>query len=306
MELKWLEDFLAVAKTRNFSQACVVRHMTQSALSRRIKALEMWYGVPLIDRSSYPVTLTKEGTAFLALAEQIVADLYRSRREATASREASGRTLRFAMPHSLAAYFFPAWWREQRGASDQRASVVAADLDECIDLLLSGACQFVLCYRHPRIPNLLAESSFRGARVGETTLVPVSALDAEGAPRFPLPPRQNEPVPLLAYANESFLGKVTAIVHAELEADFPLVLRYESALVEALKMEALLGEGVAWLPVGMIDTELTAGTLGIVGDAANVAQLDIWLFASNTFALNGAGAGFAFLQHLRRSEAQPD
>ncbi|MFJ2993460.1 hypothetical protein [Pandoraea sp. NPDC087047] len=111
---------------------------------------------------------------------------------------------------------------------------------------------------------------------------------------------------MLAYANESFLGKVTAIVHAEREADFPLVLRYESALVEALKMEALLGEGVAWLPVGMIDAELKAGTLGIVGDAANVAQLDIWLFASNTFALSGAGAGFAFLQHLRRSDAQPD
>ncbi|MDR3398180.1 MAG: LysR family transcriptional regulator [Pandoraea sp.] len=306
MELKWLEDFLAVAKTRNFSQACVARHMTQSALSRRIKALEMWYGVPLIDRSSYPVTLTQEGTAFLSLAEQIVADLYRSRREAAASREAAGRTLRFAMPHSLAVCFFPTWWRAQRQVSEPRASVIAADLDECVELLLSGACQFVLCYCHPRIPNLLAASSFRGVRVGETTLVPVSAVDASGEPCFPLPPRDGQPVPLLAYSNESFLGRVTGTLHAELEAHFPLVLRYESALVEALKMEALLGEGVAWLPEGMIESELRAGTLAVVGDADSTAQLEIWLFASNTSTLSGVGSELAFVRQLRRVDIAAD
>lgn len=300
MELKWLEDYLAVARLRNFSQACVARHMTQSALSRRIKALEIWYGVALIDRSSYPITLTQEGTAFLVLAEQIVADLYRSRREALASRDAAGRTFKFAMPHSLAVYFFPTWWREQRREPEQRAAVVAADQDECIDLLLSGACQFVLCYRHPRIPNLLAESSLRGVRVGETTLVPVSAVDAHGAPRFPLPPRNEEVLPLLAYASESFLGKVTGVLHAELEARFPLVLHYESALVEALKVEALLGEGVAWLPEGMIESELRAGTLGIVGDADSTALLEIWLFASNASASGGHGDELAFLRQLHR------
>ncbi|GAB3630168.1 LysR substrate-binding domain-containing protein [Pandoraea terrae] len=300
MELKWLEDFLAVAKLRNFSQACVARHVTQSALSRRIKALEVWYGVPLIDRSSYPVTLTKEGTAFAALAEQIVADLYRSRREALASREAAGRTLKFAMPHSLAVYFFPMWWREQRRDSEHHAAVVAADLDECIDLLLGGACQFVLCYRHPRVPNLLAESSFRGVRVGETTLVPVSAVDAHGNSRFLLPPRNDEAMPLLAYSRESFLGKVTATLHAELEAHFPLVLRYESALVEALKVEALLGEGVAWLPEDMIEPELRAGTLRIVGDADSTARLEIWLFASNASDSVSLADELAFLRQLRR------
>jgi len=301
MELRLLEDFLAVARLRNFSQACVARHMTQSALSRRIKALELWYGVPLIDRTSYPVMLTSAGAAFLPLAEQIVADLYRSRREAIASREAAGGTLKFAMPHSLAIYFFPNWWREQRHDAAQRASVVAADLDECVDLLLSGACQFALCYCHPRIPNLLAKSSLRGMQVGQTTLVPVSALTADGAPRYPLPPKDGDALPLLAYSSDSFLGKVTAALHAELETRFPLALRYESALVEALKVEALLGEGVAWLPEGMIETELRAGTLGIVGEPDSAARLEIWLFASNTFVPHGRGDEPSFLRELRRS-----
>ena len=58
MESKWREDFLSVARTGNFSKSAAERHVTQSAFSRRIKALEQWVGVALIDRSSYPTRLT--------------------------------------------------------------------------------------------------------------------------------------------------------------------------------------------------------------------------------------------------------
>jgi LysR family transcriptional regulator, hypochlorite-specific transcription factor HypT len=107
MELKWLEDFVSVAKLRNFSHAARARYATQPALSRRVKALEHWYGVALLDRSTYPVTLTEAGRDFLPLAEQIVADLYRSRREARTKVGSAGRAIRFAMPHSLAGSVFP-------------------------------------------------------------------------------------------------------------------------------------------------------------------------------------------------------
>ncbi|NWM05812.1 LysR family transcriptional regulator, partial [Klebsiella quasipneumoniae] len=47
MEIKWLEDFLALANTLNFSKAADERHVTQSAFSRRIKQLEAWLGTTL-------------------------------------------------------------------------------------------------------------------------------------------------------------------------------------------------------------------------------------------------------------------
>ena len=50
MELKWLEDFSAVASSRSFSAAARARHVTQPALSRRVRALEDWYGQTLFDR----------------------------------------------------------------------------------------------------------------------------------------------------------------------------------------------------------------------------------------------------------------
>ena len=40
MDCKWLEDFLALSQHGNYSQAAAQRHITQPALSRRIKALE--------------------------------------------------------------------------------------------------------------------------------------------------------------------------------------------------------------------------------------------------------------------------
>lgn len=290
MELRWLEDYLAVAKLRNFSQAAVARHSTQPAFSRRIKALELWYGASLLDRSTYPVTITAAGTQFLALAEQIVSDLYRSRREARATQEGAEQTLKFAMPHSLAAYFFPKWWRAQTCQKTAKATVIAADLHECVELLMSGACQFVVCYRHERVPNGLSSRNVRGVCIGTTMLAPVSAVDTDGRPIFSFEATSKQRLPVLNYTNESYLGKVTRLLQAELKIDCPLELQYESALVEALKAEALLGDGVAWLPEGMIDAELRAGALRIIGDAACAAPLEIWLCRpANAAGVSGDG-----------------
>ncbi|MFL5159126.1 MAG: LysR family transcriptional regulator, partial [Microvirga sp.] len=59
MEIKWLEDFISLANTLSFSRAAEERHVTQSAFSRRIKQLETWLGVPLVDRATFPAHLTQ-------------------------------------------------------------------------------------------------------------------------------------------------------------------------------------------------------------------------------------------------------
>ena len=76
MEIKWLEDFVSLANTRSFSKSAVERHVTQSAFSRRIQQLEQWLGVPLVDRSTYPTTLTAEGRRFRETAEEVLRLIY--------------------------------------------------------------------------------------------------------------------------------------------------------------------------------------------------------------------------------------
>ncbi|MDI6837448.1 MAG: LysR family transcriptional regulator, partial [Rhizobiaceae bacterium] len=58
MESRWLEDFLSLVDTRNFSRSAEARYTTQPAFSRRIKSLEDWVGAKLFDRTTQPISLT--------------------------------------------------------------------------------------------------------------------------------------------------------------------------------------------------------------------------------------------------------
>jgi DNA-binding transcriptional LysR family regulator len=79
MDTKWLEDFVSLAETRSFSRSAQLRHVTQSAFSRRIQSLEAWAGVELVDRSAYPTRLTPAGTSFYVQAQEILLSLQNSR-----------------------------------------------------------------------------------------------------------------------------------------------------------------------------------------------------------------------------------
>lgn len=74
MTVKQLRAFLAVAQTLSFAQACERLHLSQSALSLTIKALEDGLGGRLFSRTTRAVSLTPEGEALLPLARRLLAD----------------------------------------------------------------------------------------------------------------------------------------------------------------------------------------------------------------------------------------
>lgn len=74
MTIKQLRAFLAVAQSLSFAQACERLHLSQSALSLTIKALEDGLGGRLFNRTTRNVNLTPEGEALLPLARRLLAD----------------------------------------------------------------------------------------------------------------------------------------------------------------------------------------------------------------------------------------
>ena len=72
MNLRHLQHWLALAETGSFSRAAEKLHITQSALSRSIQALEDELGGPLVDRIGKRNELTPLGQAVLARARRIV------------------------------------------------------------------------------------------------------------------------------------------------------------------------------------------------------------------------------------------
>jgi LysR family transcriptional activator of glutamate synthase operon len=68
VNLAQLEYFLAVARSRNFSRAAEDCYISQSSLSKQIKALERELGVDLFVRSPAGVHLTPAGEVFFSFA----------------------------------------------------------------------------------------------------------------------------------------------------------------------------------------------------------------------------------------------
>ncbi|MBP2058517.1 DNA-binding transcriptional LysR family regulator [Lactobacillus colini] len=71
MELKYLNDFLAVAKFNNFSDAAESLYISQSSLSKNIKKLEDIEGVKLFNRNTTGTSLTHYGKIYLNYAKKI-------------------------------------------------------------------------------------------------------------------------------------------------------------------------------------------------------------------------------------------
>src|SRR5688572_20591080 len=107
MELKWLEDFVCLANTGSFWKASEQRHVSQPAFSRRIQALESWVGATLIDRSSYPVSLTPYGRQFLPYAQDILKTSHSIRDEFRMLSAAAENEIRIASLHTLSIYLLP-------------------------------------------------------------------------------------------------------------------------------------------------------------------------------------------------------
>lgn len=108
MELTQLRTFRAVAETLNLTRAAERLHLTQSAISHQIKALELELGEPLFLRTKRGVKLSPAGKAALEYAERILADAD-ALREAVGGKEyaPAGRVRVAAATQALVHLFAP-------------------------------------------------------------------------------------------------------------------------------------------------------------------------------------------------------
>jgi len=107
VELRQLIAFKEVATHSSFTAAAIHLHLTQSAVSQQIKALEDECRVTLFDRSGRLVRLTNAGQVLLTHVERILAQVENARVEmAEMAGGARGRCRLAALP-SVAAYILP-------------------------------------------------------------------------------------------------------------------------------------------------------------------------------------------------------
>jgi DNA-binding transcriptional LysR family regulator len=74
MNLELLRTFLEVHRLRNFGQAGEALHLTQAAVSARIRQLESQLGVKLFKRQYHDLQLTAEGNRLIRHADKLLAE----------------------------------------------------------------------------------------------------------------------------------------------------------------------------------------------------------------------------------------
>ncbi len=84
MDIELFRTFLEVARLRHFGQAAEALHLTQAAVSARIKSLETTLGVRLFDRIKRDIRLTPEGHRFARHADLMISAWRKARQDVTA------------------------------------------------------------------------------------------------------------------------------------------------------------------------------------------------------------------------------
>jgi DNA-binding transcriptional LysR family regulator len=109
MNLRHLEHWLALADTGSFSRAAEKLHITQSALSRSIQALEEDLGGPLVDRVGKKNELTPMGRSVLERARRIVHEAQELKQGAALLQQGGLGALRVGLGSGPGAMLMTPW-----------------------------------------------------------------------------------------------------------------------------------------------------------------------------------------------------
>lgn len=265
MDLNWLRDFECLARTLNFTRAASERNITQSAFSRRIKALENWVGAPLVNRAQYPVQLTDAGAQLLPIAVGAISQLMETRQVIRDADRGGRRFLRFSALHTISVNFLALRIDKlQQQIPDLHTRVVSESLSTCCELLVEGAVDIMLCYYHASVSPRIDETAFARKDLLMDRLIPVAAVAPVQANGWNLVGTSGPAIPYLAYEPSSFLGMVVGSILEEKPLHAETI--YIDGLVETIKRRVLKGSGFAWMPETAVSDELANGSLVQIAD----------------------------------------
>lgn len=315
MDLIWLEDFLAIAEDGGFSRAAERRHVTQPALSRRIRALEDWLGTPLFERSSHTLTLTPAGEAFRSVAEDVLRRVVAGRDEAREIARLKAETIHFAATHSLSQTFFPDWiQRADNARAGAAVQLVAANFAGCEKLLLEAQVHFMLAHYDVSLATRLDVDRFQRVDLETDMLIPISApaprSQARGSrrkprePRYTLPGSAKAPLPYLAYHPGSGVGRIVTSFLAAKSSPCWLVPSF-AAPVMLLAGMAREGRGITWAPLSLVHEDLASGRLLRAGAEDWDIAIRISLFRSRARMTSAAETFWSAVQRLEKEKASP-
>lgn len=259
VDIKWLEDFIALSKSLNFSSAAKERNVTQPAFSRRIRSLEEYLGVPLFDRSVTPIALTLYGEHFLTYAKTILTSIKDAKLELAMLAPQSNNLISIISLHTLAINVLPKMIGQVKNSGIELEFSVnpsVQGVDNHYNALIENQIDILVTYEMPEY-RLSADLDPQFERVQWSTdlFIPVISRRLYRS----LQQKKIKTFPYLHYSEYTFTNSLIAPLYQKVKQDLYRV--YESTLSESILNMALSDVGMAWLPVSIIADRLESGEL---------------------------------------------
>jgi DNA-binding transcriptional LysR family regulator len=249
LTLRQLRVFVAVARHLSFARAAEEIALSGPAVSMQIRELEEQVGVPLLDRTSRVVSLTRVGEEVRAHAFKVLAAVRDLQDMVASVRALEGGTLDVAMVDT-ASYFVPrllAMFRQEHPQVELRLRV-ASNREQIAHLLQQGEVELAIMGRppldahadaQPFAPNPLVLVTATDHRFTRMQRVPAATLSQE---HFIV----REPASGTRMALEEYLQAQGSSASS--------VMQMSSN--EAIKQAVMAGMGVSLLPLHTIGMEL--------------------------------------------------
>ncbi len=285
MDVSWLEDFITLVEQKSFSSASSFRNCSQSAFSRRIQSLEKWLNIDLIDRSTYPAQLTKFGHEFYPHALQIIQQTYTIKNKTHYKKD----YVNLAITHNLSLHFFPRWlYTMQTSIGNFKCKIQSTSTHDGIVLMLEQGCDLFITYNDVSQPIYINKDLYDCITLGKEIFAPYSRADWHGKALHSLLNNLEKTPIFLSYSNNSYLNRVTQFILNKNKIYFNS--NYEADTAEALKLMAIEGHGIAFLPFSSVTQPLEQGLL-VRADSVNdkidlSTNLNILMYKRKNVSIN--------------------
>jgi DNA-binding transcriptional LysR family regulator len=254
-DLNNLRLFAEVVERGSFTAAARSLGLQTSKLSRRVRALEEELGVRLLNRTSRSLSLTETGRQFQQHCLALVAESKAAKAMVDQTRTQPQGTVRISCPITLLSSGIADIIARYALANPQVQVVVDAT-NRRVDVVEEGL-DFAIRVRHPPLED--ADLAVR--QLGVSTFVLVASPDLVDRHAAPTSLASLKDWPTLAMSSNSERhvwnlldagGQPVSLVHQPRLAmdDFT-----------SLRTAALLGVGVAMLPIRFVEGDLRAGRL---------------------------------------------
>ncbi len=145
LEIRHLRSLKAIHETGSLVRAAEQLHLSQSALSHQIKALENYYNTPLFLRSTKPLKLTNAGIKVLELAQRVLPDIDSTDLQLRNIAQGSSGRLYIAIEcHACFEWLIPVLNRYRRQWPDVEIDIRLGLSFEPIPALLRGEVDLVI------------------------------------------------------------------------------------------------------------------------------------------------------------------